>query len=131
MRANKECGKHQQGLSLVGLMFMLAVAGFLGLLGLKIVPTFVEFRAVSSAIVLAKAAGSTVQEIRASFDKSAEVNYIDSISSKDLQIDKGEGGMEVSFAYEKKIPLVGPASLVLDYAGTTAKGGVAPAKPAQ
>lgn len=130
MGSNKQRGKYQQGLSLVGLMFLLAILGFFGVLGLKVVPTFIEYRAVSNAVKAAKAAGSTVLEIRTAFDKNASVNYIDSITGKDLLIDKDNGELEVSFAYQKKIPLVGPASLVLDYVGSTAKGG-APAKPAE
>jgi len=130
MGSNKQRGNNQQGLSLVGLIFLLAIVGFFAVLGLKVVPTFIEYRAVTNAIKTAKAAGSTVLEIRTSFDKNASVNYIDSITGKDLLIDKDNGELEVSFAYQKKIPLVGPASLVLDYAGSTAKGG-APAKPAE
>jgi lipopolysaccharide export LptBFGC system permease protein LptF len=130
MGSNKQRGNNQQGLSLVGLIFLLAIVGFFAVLGLKVVPTYIEYRAVANAIKTAKAAGSTVLEIRTSFDKNANVNYIESITGKDLLIDKDNGELEVSFAYQKKIPLVGPASLVLDYAGSTAKGG-APVKPAE
>lgn len=122
--------RRQQGLTLVGLIFMLAVLGFLGVLALKIAPTYMEYRAIQGAIVKAKAAGATPREIQASFDKSAVATYIESIGGKDLVIDKNNGEIEVSFAYEKRIPLVGPASLVLDYTGSTAKGG-APARPAE
>jgi type II secretory pathway pseudopilin PulG len=121
----------QQGISLVGLIVGLAILGFVGILGLKIVPTFVEYRSISNGIVQAKAAGTTVREIQAAFDKAASATYIDSISGKDLTIAAENGEIEVSFAYEKKIPLVGPASLVLDYTGTTARGGVPAAKPAE
>jgi hypothetical protein len=55
-------------------------------------------------------------------------SYISSINSRDLIIEKIDGQTEISFAYEKKIPLVGPASLLLEYEGTTAKGGAKPAK---
>lgn len=125
-------GKRQAGISPIGLIFVLAVLGCIGLLGLKIVPTYTEYRAIQNAIVTAKQAGGTnVAEIQKSFDASATVNYISSISGRDLIIGKDNGEMEVSFAYEKKIPLVGPASLLLEYAGTTAKNGVNPAKADQ
>jgi len=114
----------QAGVSLTGLILVLAVLGFIGVLALKIVPTYTEYRAVLNAIKAAKATGGSVREIQQSFDNSATVNYISSITSKDLIIGKDNGEMEVSFAYEKKIPLVGPASLLLEYAGTTAKDGV-------
>jgi hypothetical protein len=109
----------QTGVSLTGLIFILAILGAVAVLAMKIVPTVTEFMAVKKAIVTAKAAGSTPAEVRASFDKQADVGYIDSISGKDLEIVPQNGVMEVSFAYEKRIPLVGPASLLLDYQGST------------
>jgi hypothetical protein len=125
-------GKRQAGISPIGLIFVIAVLGCVALLGLKVVPTYMEYRAIQSAIVTAKQAGGTnVAEIQKSFDASAEVTYISSITGRDLIIGKDNGEMEVSFAYEKKIPLVGFASLLLEYSGTTAKSGVNPAKADQ
>lgn len=115
----------QRGISLVGLILILAVLAMLILLGFKILPAYLEYRAISTAIVSAKAEGATVREIRSAFDRSAGAAYIASISGKDLIIDNDSGEIEVSFSYQKKIPLVGPASLVFDYAGSTAKGGAA------
>ncbi len=120
MRGNK-----QKGVSLVGLIIVLAALGFVGVLALKIVPTYSEYRAIQNAIVEAKKVGGTsVVEIQKSFDANATVSYISAISSRDLIISKEDGEMEISFAYEKKIPLVGPASLLLEYQGTTSKNGV-------
>ena len=119
----------QQGISLVGLIIVLAVLGFIGVLALKIVPTYTEYRAIQNAIVTAKATGGSVVEIQKSFDANATTGYISSITSRDLIIAKENGETEISFAYEKKIPLVGPASLLLEYQGTTAKSGVSAAAP--
>jgi type II secretory pathway pseudopilin PulG len=120
--------QRQRGISLVGLILVLALLGFVLVLGLKIVPTYTEYRAIQNAIVTAKATGGGVIEIQKSFDASAIAGYISSISGRDLIIEKVNGETEISFAYEKKIPLVGPASLLLDYAGTTDKGGAKPTK---
>lgn len=130
MQGNKQALGKQQGISLVGLIFTLAVLGMLGVLGMKILPTYSEYRAIQSAIVTAKGAGSSVQEIQSSFNKSAEVGYISSITARDLIISREDGGLEISFAYDKKIPLAGPASLLLEYAGTTSKTGALASKPA-
>ena len=119
----------QGGISLVGLIIVLAALGFLGVLALKIVPTYTEYRAIQNAIVTAKATGGSVVEIQKSFDANATTGYISSITSRDLIIAKENGETEISFAYEKKIPLVGPASLLLEYQGTTAKSGVSAAAP--
>lgn len=123
--------KRQNGISLVGLIIVLAALGFIGVLALKIVPTYTEYRAIQNAIVTAKATGGSVIEIQKSFDASATTGYISSITSRDLIIGKENGEMEISFAYEKKIPLVGPASLLLEYQGTTSKTAAAPAKTDQ
>ncbi|GGX80825.1 DUF4845 domain-containing protein [Massilia dura] len=118
----------QGGISLTGLVVVLALAGLAGVLAMKILPTYSEYRSVSAAIAKARAAGGTPQEIRASFDRSAEVNYISSISGRDLTIERVNGETEVSFAYDKKIHLAGPASVLLEYSGSTAKGGATPAR---
>lgn len=117
----KSTKMRQQGVSITGLIIVLAVVGFFAVLGLKIVPTVTEYSAIKNAIVTAKGAGSTPNEIRNSFDKQASVAYIDSISGKDLDITKDGDETVVSFAYDKKIPIVGPASLLIEYSGTTAK----------
>ncbi|GGY94545.1 DUF4845 domain-containing protein [Pseudoduganella plicata] len=111
----------QRGISLTGLIAALVVLGIAGLLAMRILPAYAEYRAVSSAIVKAKAAGSTPQEVRASFDRSAEANYITSIAGRDLTVERIDGEQQVSFAYDRKIHLVGPASLLLEYSGSTAR----------
>jgi hypothetical protein len=118
----------QSGVSLTGLIVLLALIGVIGVLAMKILPTYSEYRSVSAAIAKAKAAGGTPQEIRSSFDRSAEVNYISSISGRDLTIERVDGNFEVSFAYDKKIHLAGPASVLLEYSGSTARGGATAAK---
>jgi hypothetical protein len=118
----------QKGISLVGLIVILAIVGFFAVLGLKIVPSISEYSAVKNAIAKAKSVGGTPNEMRFAFDKAASVAYIETISGKDLDITKVGDEWEVSFAYDKKIPLVGPASLLIEYAGSTAKNRPAAAK---
>ncbi len=113
----------QQGISFIGLIFMLVIVGMVAMLGIKISPTVIEFMSIKKAILTAKQSGTTVREIQTAFDKQAEIGYFDAIAGKDLSIVKNGDGMDVSFAYSKKIPLVGPASLLLEYEGTTAKNG--------
>ena len=109
----------QKGISLTGLIFILVILGAIGVLGMKIVPTVIEYRAITKAIVKAKESSSTVYGIRSTFNKYADTSYIDSITGSDLIVEKIDNQYEVSFAYEKKIPIVGPASILLEYEGTT------------
>lgn len=114
--------QRERGISLVGLIIGIAILGVLGLIGAQIMPTFLEYRAIQNAIERAKKdGGESVQAIQGSFARSAETGYITSITSRDLLIERNGADVEISFAYEKKIPLFGPASILLEYEGTTAK----------
>jgi hypothetical protein len=111
----------QDGISLVGLIFVLVVLGLIAVVAMRVTPTVTEYLSIKNAISSARASASTAPEIRSAFDRQASVGYIDSIAGKDLDITKNGDNVEVSFAYQKKIPLVGPTSLLIDYAGSTAK----------
>jgi hypothetical protein len=129
MKLRNCSGSGQRGLSMVGFLFGIIIVALLAVLGMKVVPTVVEYTAIKKAIVNAKSAGTTVRDIQVSFDRQRETNYIESVSSKDLEITKTGDGFEVSVAYEKKIALFGPASLLLEYEATTASGLAKKPKP--
>jgi hypothetical protein len=109
----------QRGVSLVGLIFILAILGVIAVLALKVVPTVTEFMAVKKAIGIAKTSGNSPVEIRQSFDRQADVAYITSVQGKDLDVRKTGDGYDIAVSYEKKIPLFGPASLEIDYDAST------------
>lgn len=111
----------QRGMSLTTLIVLVIIVGAIAVLGMKIVPSVIEYYSIKKALVAAKEAGSTEREIRNSFDRLASATYIDTLKGSDLEITRVDGGLEVSFEYQKKIPLVGPASLVIDFEGTTAR----------
>ena len=111
----------QAGMTLVGLIFVLALLAMMAVLGMKVFSAITEYFGVKKAIAGAKAAGPDARNIKAAFDKQAEVGYIDAISGKDLEITRNGEEVEVSFSYQKKIPLFEPVSLVFDFEGTTAK----------
>ena len=116
--------QRERGISLVGLIIGLAVLGVIGLICAQVVPTYIEYRAVLTAIERAKKdGGESVQGIQGSFARSAETGYITSITGRDLMLERNGNEFDISFAYEKKIPLFGPASILLEYEGTTAKAG--------
>jgi hypothetical protein len=120
----------ESGVSLSGLIVVLVVLGALALVAIKVTPAFLEYRAVKNAIVKAKAdAGSgSVREIQQAFDRNAGVNDVSSISGRDLVITRDGGSTEISFAYEKKVPLTGSISLTFNFDGTTDPSGANAAK---
>jgi hypothetical protein len=118
----------QRGVSLSGLIFVLAALGVLAVFAAKVVPTVIEYRAIKGAIVRAKDTGGTLREMQDSFDKTADINSVSAISGRDLVVTRDNGNTEISFAYEKRIALAGNVSLLIDYSGTTDQSGVVAAK---
>jgi len=110
--------RRQRGLSIIGLIFIgLIVVGLLAL-GFKTVPAVVEYIAIERAVQEIKGE-ATVAEIRAAFDRHATIDDITSISSRDLDITKEGEAVVISYAYEKKIPVLDNVSIVIDFSGTT------------
>mgnify|MGYP000216638357 FL=1 len=106
----------QRGISFLGLVFVGGVLAVVGVVAAQVFPTFIEYQAVAKAAKKASA-GNTVPEVRALFDRAAEVDNITSMKAKDLEVTKDGETIVVKFAYEREIHLAGPAYLTLKYAG--------------
>lgn len=112
----------QRGISFLGLLILGVVLALVAIVGAKVVPTATEFMAIQKAVKKAAAEGDTVPAVRAAFDRVASVDYITSITGKDLEVFKDGDKVVVNFAYEKEIPLAGPAYLLIKYQGSSASG---------
>jgi len=120
VNASSNLLRRQRGLSLFGMLFFGIVLVVIVVIGMRVMPTALEFYACKRAIAKVAASGETgVFELQRAFDKIAAVEDIATITGKDLKIQRDGGVVTISFQYEKRIPLVGPASLVLDYEGTS------------
>lgn len=109
--------RRQRGMTLIGLLFVAGLIAATVAVGLQVVPTYTEFRTIQKAVNKAAAEGNTVQEVRGGFDRTANIDYITSITGKDLEVTKVDEKIVVSFAYEREIHLTGPAYLTLKYSG--------------
>lgn len=114
--------KNQRGVALSGLLFWSVVLVLVSVLGMKVAPTFIEYQKIlkdAKATAAKVGPDSTVAEIRASFDKFAEIDMLD-FKANQLDITKENGKVVISFDYEKRIPLFWNVSLLIDYKGSTA-----------
>ena len=102
----------QQGLSFIGLVFLIAILVGVAAIGAQSVPVFLEYQAITKAANKAAAEGNTVAEVRTIFDRAAEIDDFKSIAGKDLNVTKVNDKVVVGFEYSREIHLVGPAYLV-------------------
>jgi hypothetical protein len=91
--------------------------------GLKIAPAYIEYYTLKKAIVgVAQTTGrGTVGEVRQAFDRRAQIDDIDVIAAKDLEITKEGNDIVISFAYPKRISLFGNVSVVIEFAASSNK----------
>jgi type II secretory pathway pseudopilin PulG len=106
----------QGGFSLLGMLFVVGILACLGVLGAQAFPTVLEYQAALKAAQKASA-GNTVGEVKQIFDKAAQIDDINSISGKDLDVTKEGDKVVVKFAYNKEIHMFGPAFLLIKYVG--------------
>ena len=110
--------QQQRGMTFIGLLVVGILLAFAGVTLAQVVPTYLEYMAVQKAVQKAST-GTTVAEVRATFDKAAQIDDISTISGKDLDIGKQGDRVVVSFDYSREIHLVGPAYLVMKYTGSS------------
>jgi hypothetical protein len=116
-------------MSLIGLIFVGLIVVFLLILGSKVVPAVVEYIAIERAVQKIKNEGTTVRDIQTAFERHRTIDDITSITAADLDITKEGDKIVISYAYQKKIPVLDNVSIVIDFAGTTRDRNPAKAVP--
>lgn len=115
----KAMAKQQRGLTFANLLLwaFLIVFGAIG--GMKVVPAYVENKTIQG-ILETIAHDPDMQDappadIRLSFYKRASINNITEVGPSDIVITKTSSGLVLSVSYKVNIPLIGNASLLLDF----------------
>lgn len=115
----------QKGMTFIGLVLVVAAVIFLAVIGMKVVPAYIEFFSVKKAIQHIASDGTFQsmgkKEIAAAFDKSASAGYITVIKGSDLIVEKSAVGNVVRAEYQVVLPIVANASVLLDFSATSAK----------
>ena len=113
----------QRGISFLVLIIIFAMIAMVGLIGLKILPAYLD--AFSVKKILASMASSeevksgTVKEIRDNFDRRASIDNVDSIKGADLEITKENNEAVVVAAWTQRIPLFTNYTLLIDFSMST------------
>lgn len=109
----------QRGMGFIGTISMLVAVVVVVIAGLKLVPAYIEFFTIREAVAAVAESDEAITpaEIRSAFDRRADVDDFTSISARDLDI----GQRDISFAYEKRVPLFANISVVIDFSGSSAR----------
>lgn len=114
----------QRGMTFIGILILVIIGVAFTLLVVKLSPSYIEFfsvKKIMSAMANDPAfPGMSANEIRGSFDRRATIDYVTTVTGKDLDISKEDGQNVASIEYSQKIPLVWNISACMDFAASTA-----------
>ncbi len=121
----KAMSSEQTGMTFIGLVLVIAAIVCIAVVGMKVVPAYIEFASVKKVISRIGNEPSFNEmgkkEIQTAFEKAADAGYVTVINSKDLVIEKGENGNVVRAEYQVVVPIVANASVLLDFKASTEK----------
>jgi len=105
----------QRGATVLGMVIIAIIVGFVLLMGARIFPAINEYLTIRKAVanIMAKSPGSPA-EIRGFFERTSEVEYsIHTIGGKDLEIQPSGDGFKTSFHYNVEVPVFEPSVYIL------------------
>ena len=101
----------QSGITLIGFLFVLAIAAFFGYMAMKLVPSYIEFLGVSKAmsqVASSGVEGKTLDDLRRDLLFKMDVQYVDdaTIKPKDITLKRSGNGAELNVSYDKRVPFM-------------------------
>ena len=110
----------QRGLFGVAALGWLLLAALALTLLLKVAPGMSEHARLRTLVRgIAAASPADARAVQEAFDAQKSAQRIESLAARDLVVTREEGILVISYAYDFKVVLVGPVSLLIRYEGTT------------
>ena len=110
--------KTQDGVTLTGLLVGSALLIVVALVGMKVVPAYMEFFSVKKVLSAMKQEPldtMSASDIKKSFDKRANIAYISVVKGSDLTIERTSAGTTLNVEYQVIKPIAGNLSVLIDF----------------
>ena len=100
--------QRQRGISFIGFIVVLAVAGFFLFLGMKIGPTYIEYYSIRNAVnkVAAEAESADPLSIRQAMDRQMTIDYAYSYKPEFVRVVREGNELNLVLNYEIRKPLI-------------------------
>ena len=106
----------QSGMTLIGFVIVLAVAGVFIYMGMKLVPMYSEYYAVKEALrELSKEAGIAQKDpssIKDLFFRRLYISYAENVKPENVKIARKDAGYTMTVDYEVRRPLIANIDVV-------------------
>lgn len=96
--------EQQRGITVIGLLLVLIVIGFMALIAMKVIPMYIQYYTIKSTIESIRkepqVAQMTAQDIQNGIQKRFDIGYVDKVSARDLKIRNDRGGRVLDLVYQ-------------------------------
>ena len=108
---------NQRGMTAIGWLIVLAMIGFFVLLGLRMVPAYLEYYKVVSTLnsIEEQSGFSSAREIRKLLERRFDINYVNTITPQDVIIKPKGDGYIVTASYEQREHVMANVYVVMDF----------------
>ncbi len=109
----------QSGMSLLGMLTIAIMVVFFAMCGLKMGPSYFEYRAVKGIITKVAteygAESKTARELRRSISTNLNTSQILGIHAKDIDIYREEGKTFIDANYESRVEIMGSIDAIISF----------------
>jgi len=116
--------RKQQGLTLIGFIFMAALVAGAGLIVFQSIPIYNEYftlQKILKSIDVGQNQDATPGDIRNQFSRKAAADYMYDIKPQELDVTKENGRIVITVNYTRVVKLAGNVSLLYDFQATNRK----------
>ena len=100
----------QRGITLIGFVLVLMVAGFFAYLLMRLFPVYSEYfslvRVMNETAAEANVGTKTPEQIKESMDRRMYISYITNVTKKDIQVGRENGIYKMRVKYEVRGKLI-------------------------
>jgi hypothetical protein len=111
--------RHQMGMTLLGLLCILAMVAAIGYAGIRLVPVYLNYmkivRTMESTATEVKGDNPDPAAMRLSFDRHWAIEDITVVTEKDIEIVKDDSGVSMHIVYDDFAPYIGNISLAVHF----------------
>ncbi len=108
--------RRQAGVTAIGWSMILGLMGFFVLLTLKMLPPYLDYFKVASALEsVSKETVSSPAEIRKLIEKQFDVGYVNTITPKQVKIKNTESYFDVAAKYDSRVHLAGNVDIIMAF----------------
>lgn len=113
----------QRGVTLMGLILGSVVLVFVALLGMRLLPSYIEYFQIKKAVVgvASETRGRSpgVGEVRRLFENQQTIDDFKAVKAGDLEITKVGNDVQIVASYRKEIPLVSNIGVYIDFVASS------------